>query len=192
MRYSRDKAVRVLVILILLVLMCSEVQSDAKAATAQQQELPADQSDTTRAHTYGSAFSPGRLLLKMILGLAGVLFLLFLLGRILSGRLGLPAGSARYLSVLDSLPLGSGKGLIIIQVGKKHYLLGIGGERIDMLTELEETDLVASAENLSFAGVLTQAQGTRQSNWQQTTELIQRQIMRLRRNDHREREGEGE
>lgn len=183
-------------IIMLFILVTVYQQAVAKAANLpHQQGLSSDILSTSEvsAGTAEANFNPGRLLLKMLLGLVTVLGLLFLVGKVLSGRLGLPPGNARYLAVLDTLPLGTGKGLIVVQAGNKHYLLGVSGERISLLKELESADLVVSSlETPGFATVLSQTQKTNQNNWQQAADLIRRQVMSLRRSEHGENKGEGE
>lgn len=177
------------IVLLILVAGSSEAAGRVQESTGtQQQELTVDLSGTTELSEgiAESNFNPGRLLVKMLFGLVAVLTLVFLVGKILSNHLGLPTGSAHYLAVLDTLPLGTGKGLVIVQAGKKHYLLGVGGERINMLTELDAKDLVdPSLGTTDFATYLNQTQKMNRSSWQQTADLIRHQVMRLRRGGHK-------
>ena len=177
-----------------LVLLLALVVGQSTAAATAKEELPPDSSD--RSGLSGNAgtdeFSPGRLLVKMLLGLAAVLILLFLIGKAVAGRFGMPSGTARHLAVLDTLSLGPGKGVMIIKVGNKYFLMSIGGEHIHLLTELTTADLVpSSAQSPDFAAVLAQTQSARPNGWQQTVDAIRRQIWRLRRSEHSENEGEG-
>ncbi|HHV08551.1 MAG TPA: flagellar biosynthetic protein FliO [Firmicutes bacterium] len=193
MRHFKDRVAVVIAFLLLVVIVFKGTAGSANAMSGSgSQEAFMGSSNTTESarDSGGSDFNPGRLLLKMVLGLVAVLGLLFLVGKIVAGRLGLPPGSAHYLAVLDTLPLGAGKGLLIVQAGKKQYLLGVGGDRITMLTELESADLTAlSPESPEFAKVLAQTQTTKSNYWQQATDLIRHQVMRLRGDEHK---GEGE
>ncbi|NMA55652.1 MAG: flagellar biosynthetic protein FliO [Firmicutes bacterium] len=185
MSYLGKNKLVVFLALLVLVSCCPTVLANAAEMTGEE---TLDQSEA-KPFTGGAEFHPGRLVLKMLLGLVAVLILLFMLGKTLSGRFGLPSGSVRYLSVIDSMPLGSGKGLAVIQVGNKQYLLGIGGDRIDLLTELSDSDLAPPAGDSDFNTVLTAAQRGGPANWQ---ERIQQQISRLRQGIYQANEGDNE
>ncbi|NLG85994.1 MAG: flagellar biosynthetic protein FliO [Firmicutes bacterium] len=138
-------------------------------------------------------FSPGRLLFKMLFALAVVLILLFLMGKVVAGRFGLPAGIAQYLAVIDTLSLGPGKGIMIVKAGNKCFLLSVSGEHIHLLTELTAADLVSSsAQPPDFATILAQSKLVRPNNsWQQTVDAIRRQVWGLRRGKYGENKEEG-
>ncbi|HKM38850.1 MAG TPA: flagellar biosynthetic protein FliO [bacterium] len=177
----RHKIVLVVIILALLVSGFPKRQARSEEPALKQQESPITTGDSGENLTAGEEFHPGRLLLRMLAGLAVVLFLLFMLGKFFSRRLGLPPGTIRYLSIIDSVSLGSGKGVVVIQAGAKRYLLGIGGERIELLQELPDTELDDdSSTDPGFAAVFAQTKNIKPNRWQQTTEFIQRQVTRLR------------
>jgi flagellar biogenesis protein FliO len=187
--HNRWKPV-VATVLVLVLVICQTA-----AASEAAQKLPTDTLDQPGAsvNVTTDQFSPGRLLLKMLLGLAAVLVLLFLIGKMVAGRFGLPPGTARYLAVLDTLSLGPGKGLMIVKAGQKYYLLGMGGERISLLTELTIDDLASSlGEASDFAAVLNHAKLVKPGNWQQTVDAIRRQVWHLHRGKHDESNEKGE
>lgn len=134
-----------------------------------------------------SGFNPTTAVLRLLLGLALVLVLLFVSGRFLGQRLGLPRGTGRHLAVLDLLPLGPGKGIFLVRVGKRQLVIGVSGDRITVLRELEEGDLTAEPLPLeaSFPATLN---GAVQKNswpqpsnlWQEAANAIRREVERLR------------
>ncbi|MDK2881727.1 MAG: flagellar protein FliO/FliZ [Bacillota bacterium] len=140
-----------------------------------------------------AAFNPAALILRMLAGLGLVLFLLYLVTRYLSQRLGLPRGAGRYLAVLDTLPLGPGKGILLVRAGKRQFLLGVSGERITVLGELNEGDVSFGPEVAGFQEALSRAaqKGVRfmpEGLWREAAAALRRQVNRLheRRQDSEE------
>ncbi len=50
--------------------------------------------------------------------------------------------SSQYMRMLDQMIVGQNRTLAVIQAGDRYLLLGIGPERIDMLLELSEEELI--------------------------------------------------
>ncbi|MDK2784226.1 MAG: flagellar protein FliO/FliZ [Bacillota bacterium] len=138
------------------------------------------------------AFNPTVLVLRMLAGLVLVLLLLYLATRFITQRLGLPRGAGRHLAVLDTLPLGPGKGILLVRAGKRQLLIGVSGDRIALLGELNEGDLASSQEVVDFQAALSQAaqKGLRlmpESLWREAAAAIRQQVGRL--HGHRQDSG---
>lgn len=58
-------------------------------------------------------------------------------GRSMSG-----GGSSRYMRVVDQLTVGQDRQLAIVQVGDKYLLIGITAGEINILTEVEDKELL--------------------------------------------------
>ena len=58
--------------------------------------------------------------------------------------------SSKYISILDKAPLAQDKFLAITKIGEKHFLISVTPHNINLLTELEGTDLI---ENTKKNGV---------------------------------------
>ena len=52
------------------------------------------------------------------------------------------ASSSRYMRMLDQMIVGQNRTLAVVQAGDRYLLLGVGPERIDMLLELSEEELI--------------------------------------------------
>lgn len=151
----------------------------AAAPTPENQPYPAAQ-----AEDKPPAFNPVALVLRMLAGLGLVLFLLYLVTRYITQRLGLPRGAGRHLAVLDTLPLGPGKGILLLRAGKRQLLLGVSGDRITVLGELSEGDLASGTEAAEFQAALSQAakKGVRllpENLWREAAAAIRQQVERL-------------
>lgn len=130
-------------------------------------------------------FNPVLLALRLLLGLGLVLALVFVAGRLLAQRLGLPRGAGRYLAVLDTLPLGPGKGLLVVQAGRKRLLIGVSGDRLVLLRELKAEDWAEEPGPEGFPQALSQTVQARaglpgEDLWQEAATRIRRQVERLR------------
>jgi flagellar biogenesis protein FliO len=185
-------------VIILAVVLVLTIYQPAVASEITKELLTAGQGQPSEVpvKTAEDQFSPGRILLRMIVGLVATLALLVIIGKVVAGRLGLPTKAAGYLVVVDTLSLGPSKGLMIIKAGKKYYLLGVGGERLDLLTELSIDDLTVSlVDSPNFTDVLDHAKPIRLSHWQQTADALRRQMWQLRRGgltEHGDYKEEGE
>ncbi len=49
---------------------------------------------------------------------------------------------SRYMRMLDQMIVGQNRTLAVVQAGDRYLLLGVGPERIDMLLELSEEELI--------------------------------------------------
>ena len=102
-----------------------------------------------------SELNPRRLLVIMLAGLVFTLFLLVLVGRLLARRLGLPSKAGGCLALIDTLSLGPGKGIMVIAVEQKRYLIGVAAERINLLAELTDQELpLVEKDALEFSKIM--------------------------------------
>ena len=58
---------------------------------------------------------------------------------------------SRYMRVIDQIPVGQDRHLAIAQIGIKYFLVGIASGQVNVLSELQEEDLIqiATPEKLS-------------------------------------------
>lgn len=52
------------------------------------------------------------------------------------------SSSSRYMRMLDQMIVGQNRTLAVVQAGDRYLLLGVGPERIEMLLELSEEELI--------------------------------------------------
>lgn len=57
--------------------------------------------------------------------------------------------SSKYINIIDKAPLAQDKFLAITKIGDKHFLISVTSHNINLLTELESTDLI---ENIKKNG----------------------------------------
>lgn len=50
--------------------------------------------------------------------------------------------SSKYINIIDKAPLAQDKFLAIAKIGEKHFLISVTPHNINLLSELESTDLV--------------------------------------------------
>lgn len=54
--------------------------------------------------------------------------------------------SSQYMRMLDQMIVGQNRTLVIVQVGGRYLLLGVGSDKIQTLAELSEEDLLPLGE----------------------------------------------
>lgn len=97
--------------------------------------------------------------LAAIAGFALILYLAFITTRLIGKRYGTGTRGGKNLKLLESLPLGQDKYLMIARAGDRTMLLGVTAQKIELLTELDESTLELSASDdvpPTFAQVLKQ------------------------------------
>ena len=52
------------------------------------------------------------------------------------------SSSSQYMRMLDQMIVGQNRTLAVVQAGERYLLLGVGPDRIEMLLELSEEDLI--------------------------------------------------
>jgi flagellar protein FliO/FliZ len=70
------------------------------------------------------------------------------------------AWAARDCAILRSLALGPRERLLVVRVGTKHLVLGVGSAAVSLLCELEEPLPPPTADNPRFKAALSQAMKT--------------------------------
>ncbi|WP_305045771.1 flagellar biosynthetic protein FliO [Geoalkalibacter sp.] len=90
------------------------------------------------AWAQGAAASPAATLFKALAGLVLVLGLVLLLYAVSRRGLALMPGQKNgRIKILESRGLGPKKALYLVEIGGQELLLGVGAERIELLTRLE-------------------------------------------------------
>ncbi len=76
-----------------------------------------------------------------------VLILTYVTTRLLGGRLGASAGPGRVMRVLEVLPVGRERSLLLVEVAGRFLLIGAGADAFTLLAELDDPrDLAVVAE----------------------------------------------
>ena len=66
------------------------------------------------------------------------------------------------INIIETFNMGNNKAIQIIRVANKYLAIGIGKEEINVLTELNEEDIILKSgdeSNMSFTDILTSAKG---------------------------------
>jgi flagellar biogenesis protein FliO len=101
---------------------------------------------STAAHTV-SAWS---LLGQLVIGLAVILFIIFVATRLLRGKGGRLAGVGRrqmLVSVMARQSMGKGVSVVIVRVGTATYLLGVTQHQVTRLDQLDPESLNVQESN---------------------------------------------
>lgn len=75
-----------------------------------------------------------------LLGIALILYLAYISTKLLGKKFSFKNGSGRKLKILDSVSVGQGKMLIIVQAGEKTFLVGAASESVNLISELDSSD----------------------------------------------------
>lgn len=75
-----------------------------------------------------------------LLGIALILYLAYISTKLLGKKFSFKNGSGRKIKILDSVSVGQGKMLIIVQAGEKTFLVGAASESINLISELDSSD----------------------------------------------------
>lgn len=135
-------------LLICLFLFCSGIQVQAIPMESEQQKVEMSYEEPHEVETPNVFW----MIVQMILALGLILFLAWGLIRFFGGNLrGRLQG--RYIRVLDEVTLGPNRGMVVIEVGGKAFLVGVTDHQISMLGELDDSQMIedmiaASLENI--------------------------------------------
>lgn len=97
-------------------------------------------------------------LLRVLAALVVVVPVAYLSTRLLGGRMRGRRGGV--MKLVDSLPLGPQRGLHLVQVGERLFLIGASEREISLLAEMERTSPVRLAESEGSTGEGAPASGT--------------------------------
>ena len=81
-------------------------------------------------------------LILSLIAIAAVLYLCWLLSRFLAKRAGSISNTAN-IRILERVALAQDKGLVIAQICGSYYLLGFSANRVEILKELDETQIAS-------------------------------------------------
>lgn len=93
-------------------------------------------------------------LIITLLGVLGLIYLLWYLARRFSFTAGNSGRLSRGLSVVERLPLTQDKSLAVVRAGNRMLLLGLSAQRVELITELEpeEWQMFSGMSNSAVAG----------------------------------------
>jgi len=90
------------------------------------------------AAAYGAEASPAAAsLVKLLVGLVGVVAAVLIFSRVLSRTSLLPSGHDRF-KVLASLPVGTRERIVLMQAGDRQIVVGVAPDRVSALHVLDE------------------------------------------------------
>lgn len=118
--------------------------------------LLATTTSTTVAASTAQPVSATSLFLQLMLGLAVVLGIIWVVSRVLRGRVGATMVKRRSapLAVLGRQPLGKGVQIAIVKAGAETYLLGVTAHQVTRLARFrpDPADPDGSSDDLPAAG----------------------------------------
>jgi len=100
-------------------------------------------------------------ILKLLFSLTFVIGMIFLTTylykRFSLNKLGKLNTKGQFLSVLTTLPIGSKKYLSVIKAGEKFLLIGITENSINLISELNDVEIVEEEKRNNFMDILKKA-----------------------------------
>ncbi len=82
-----------------------------------------------------------------------ILYLAYITTKMLGKRYSLGNTGNKNIKIIDSLHISTDKMLMIIKVGGKCVLVGVGKEQMEYLCDVDESQLLFSDENLKQGGI---------------------------------------
>lgn len=83
-------------------------------------------------------------IMSLVLSLAFVVFIIWFVYRsskwLAKRNIGLTT-SGRYINIIDRVAVGQDKYILMLKTGSKHLLVGISNNSVQILTELDESDI---------------------------------------------------
>lgn len=112
---------------------------------------------TSSGSSTASSVSATSLLFQLVIGLAVVLAIIWVVSRVLRGRMGMVNAKRRSapLAVLGRQPLGKGVQIAIVKAGAEMYLLGVTAHQVTRLARFDpgsDEPVEASSDDLPPAG----------------------------------------
>lgn len=95
--------------------------------------------------------------LRVVGALAVLVPLAYLTTRLVGSRVGLRPGRA--MRLVDTLPLGPGRALYLVEVGGRMLVIGVSGQRMERLAAVTDPEEVAQLRRLAGAGALPPGAG---------------------------------
>lgn len=86
-----------------------------------------------------------------LLGIIGLIFALYYATKWLNKHSGF-GGTGTSIKVIEKYYLGQDKAIIIARIGKKIMLLGVTGEHIEKIADLDEDDITADLQQSQSGG----------------------------------------
>ncbi len=84
----------------------------------------------------------------LFIGFIVVLFAAYYFTKFIGSKMSY-SNTARHIKVLDRVFLGNDKSICIIQAGKRFFVIGITNHHIELISELNEAELVSISDDSS-------------------------------------------
>lgn len=73
-----------------------------------------------------------------LLGVVFILYLAYISTKLLGKKFSVKSGGNKKIKILDSVSIGQGKTIIIVQTGGRTFLVGAASESINLISELDD------------------------------------------------------
>ncbi|MDK2822098.1 MAG: flagellar protein FliO/FliZ [Clostridia bacterium] len=93
----------------------------------------------------------GGLLLRFLVSVLGVIILTYLGVKFFANRSNALINSSEWMQILDQMPLGPNKGIYLVEIEGKGYVLGVTDQQINLITTIEEEKRMDELRGLSIA-----------------------------------------
>lgn len=82
-----------------------------------------------------------------LLAIAVILYLAYAATKLLGKRFSVSGGGSKKIKILDSVSVGQGKTILIVQTGGKTFLIG-SGQDINLISELDSNEFLCDGDVL--------------------------------------------
>lgn len=114
-------------------------------------------------NTSPGALSPAQSVMPMLLGLAGILALIFFLAFLFKKITGINL-SSKNIKLIESQSLGSKEKLMIVEIQKQQFVIGVTPHSISHICQLKDPVKV-NTQNLSFENMMKQLISTQKKGF---------------------------
>ncbi|MFZ7104607.1 MAG: FliO/MopB family protein [Peptococcaceae bacterium] len=140
------RKIKILIIMLLILLICTTQLSFAFASSDEKIDLDTVE-DNQQLETTTNI---GMLLLRYLLSVIGILILTYLGVKFFARSQAYPRPMyGDWIQVIDQMPLGTNKGIYLLEIEGKGYVMGITDQQINVITTIEEEKRLDELRELS-------------------------------------------
>ncbi|KJS87507.1 MAG: hypothetical protein JM58_03985 [Peptococcaceae bacterium BICA1-8] len=125
---------KLLSIIVLIILFCITITTGFTASNQDKLDLDISQEDTE----LNQSIKIGSLLFRYIFSVLGVLILTYFGVKLFARGTSPQTEFGGWVQILDHMPLGTNRGIYLVEIENKGYVLGITEQQINVLTTIDD------------------------------------------------------
>lgn len=95
----------------------------------------------------------GALLLRYLISVIGVLLLTYIGVKFFVKKFEPPTAAGDWVQIIDQMPLGANRGLYLVEIEGKGYVLGVTEQQINIITTIEEEEKLDKLRGLTLTNL---------------------------------------